>query len=142
MKKLRWSDLRTWQKAIIVDIALLEIGAFLFAWADLSRRSADQINGSKRAWRAALFLNGIGPLTYLIKGRKQSTWTEADMPDLDGQVAIVTGANSGIGYETTRALAQHGATVIMACRNLDKANQAAATIRDAQPDRQARRHAA
>lgn len=44
-------------------------------------------------------------------------WTTADMPDLSGKVALVTGANSGLGYETTLALAQHNAHVIMACRN-------------------------
>lgn len=56
-------------------------------------------------------------------------WTAEDIPDLTGKNAIVTGANSGIGYETAKALAKKGATVVMACRNLDKANAAAARIR-------------
>jgi NAD(P)-dependent dehydrogenase (short-subunit alcohol dehydrogenase family) len=56
-------------------------------------------------------------------------WTLADMPDQSGRVAIVTGANSGIGYATARALAQKGGLVIMACRNLEKANAAAEKIR-------------
>lgn len=60
-------------------------------------------------------------------------WTEQDMPDLSGKVAIVTGSNSGIGYETARALAQHGATTIMGCRNLQKATVAADQIRTTQP---------
>lgn len=46
------------------------------------------------------------------------------MPELTGQVAVVTGANSGIGYETALALAEHGAHVIMACRNLGKGRAA------------------
>jgi NAD(P)-dependent dehydrogenase (short-subunit alcohol dehydrogenase family) len=57
-------------------------------------------------------------------------WTEVQMPDLKDQVAIVTGANSGIGYETARALAQKGATVVMVCRNLEKAHRAAEKIRE------------
>lgn len=44
--------------------------------------------------------------------------------DLSDKVAIVTGANDGIGYETTRALAYHGAHVILACRDMEKAKSA------------------
>lgn len=60
-------------------------------------------------------------------------WTEAQIPNMQGKVAIVTGANSGIGYETARALAQKGAKVIMACRSVTKANEAAAHIREQKP---------
>ena len=61
-------------------------------------------------------------------------WTAENIPDQTGRVAIVTGANSGIGFETTKALAAKGATVVMACRNLDKAHNAAADIRESVPD--------
>ena len=47
---------------------------------------------------------------------KNNHWTIENIPDQSGRIAIVTGANSGIGYETARALAHKGATVIMACR--------------------------
>ena len=56
-------------------------------------------------------------------------WTTEQIPSQKNRIVIVTGANSGIGYETAKALAAKGATVVMACRNLDKANEAAAEIR-------------
>ena len=53
--------------------------------------------------------------------------------DMTGRVAIVTGANSGIGFETARCLASQGCHVIMACRNLAKGNAKAESIRKASP---------
>ena len=60
-------------------------------------------------------------------------WTEADIPDLTGRTAIVTGANSGIGFHTARALAQHGAEVTLAVRSLDRGEEAATRIRAVAP---------
>ena len=60
-------------------------------------------------------------------------WTAADIPDLTGHRAIVTGANSGLGFETTLALAQHGAAVTMAVRDTAKGESAAADIRARTP---------
>jgi protochlorophyllide reductase len=51
-------------------------------------------------------------------------WTTASMPDLSDQIALVTGANSGLGLESARALLAKGATVVLACRSLAKAEQA------------------
>jgi len=57
------------------------------------------------------------------------TWTPNDLPDLTGTTAVVTGANSGIGLETARTLAAHGASVTLACRNVAKGEHAAELIR-------------
>ncbi|MEM9951772.1 MAG: oxidoreductase [Chloroflexota bacterium] len=51
-------------------------------------------------------------------------WTQANIPDQSGKVVIVTGANSGLGYETSKALAKKGAKVIMAVRTVNKGEQA------------------
>jgi NAD(P)-dependent dehydrogenase (short-subunit alcohol dehydrogenase family) len=57
-----------------------------------------------------------------------ASWTAADIPDQTGHAAVVTGANSGLGYETTKALAQRGATVVMACRDMTRCQTAAEEI--------------
>ncbi|MEM9730781.1 MAG: SDR family NAD(P)-dependent oxidoreductase [Myxococcota bacterium] len=61
------------------------------------------------------------------------SWNAEQLPNQSGRVAIVTGANSGIGFETARVLANKGATVVMACRNLSKANPKAEEIRASHP---------
>ncbi len=55
-------------------------------------------------------------------------WTADEMPDLSGKTVIVTGGNSGIGYEAALQFARKNATTILACRSLDKANTAAGQI--------------
>ena len=55
-------------------------------------------------------------------------WTAADIPDQSGRTAVITGANTGIGFETAKALAAKGAHVVIAVRNIDKGKQAAAQL--------------
>ena len=56
-------------------------------------------------------------------------WSTADIPDQSGRIAVVTGANGGLGLETSRALAAAGAHVVMAARNQEKAAAAVEDIR-------------
>lgn len=61
-------------------------------------------------------------------------WTADDIPPLDGKRILITGANSGLGFESAKALAKRGAYVILACRTLAKAHGAADAIRSELPD--------
>jgi NAD(P)-dependent dehydrogenase (short-subunit alcohol dehydrogenase family) len=62
------------------------------------------------------------------------SWSAADIPDQSVRVAVVTGANGGLGLETARELSRKGATVVMAVRNQQKAEDAVADIRASVPD--------
>ncbi len=61
-------------------------------------------------------------------------WNAADIPGQHGRIAVVTGANGGLGLETARQLAVHGAHVVMAVRNREKAAAAVTEIRASAPD--------
>ena len=61
--------------------------------------------------------------------QRSGRWTVDALPTQSGRIVVVTGANTGLGLETARVLARHGATILLTCRNLDKAEQAAALIR-------------
>lgn len=60
-------------------------------------------------------------------------WTVADVPGQHGRTAVVTGANSGIGFEVAVVLAQRGAGTVLACRDTGKAQAAAARLAAAAP---------
>jgi NAD(P)-dependent dehydrogenase (short-subunit alcohol dehydrogenase family) len=89
----------------------------------------------------ATVVAGVGIYKFVrTQNNKNNTgeiWTTADMPDLTGKVIIVTGANSGIGYEAAREFARKGAQTILACRSMDKAEVALADIQAEIPDAQA-----
>ena len=59
----------------------------------------------------------------------RSAWTADDVRDLNGIRILITGGNSGIGLEAARVFADHGADVVIACRNLDKGRAAISEIR-------------
>jgi NAD(P)-dependent dehydrogenase (short-subunit alcohol dehydrogenase family) len=60
-------------------------------------------------------------------------WTATDVPDQSGRVAVITGANTGLGYYTAAVLADRGAHVVLAVRNMGKGHAAAARIATASP---------
>ena len=62
-----------------------------------------------------------------------SQWNQKDILDQKGRVVVVTGGNSGIGYEAALAMAGRNAHVILAARSLDKGEQAAKIIRQRYP---------
>lgn len=62
-----------------------------------------------------------------------SPWTTAQIPDQTGRTVVITGANSGIGFEAARVLVAKGAHVVLACRNAAKAAEAEAALRRETP---------
>ena len=64
----------------------------------------------------------------------KAIWTEKDIPDQSGRVAVVTGSNTGLGLDTARVLAERGARVVLAVRNVDKGEAACEKIRQSVPD--------
>ncbi|KAF9949228.1 Histone deacetylase 8, partial [Modicella reniformis] len=78
----------------------------------------------KKTAVAMPYTNVIFNGAYWKSFTQRPKYTHGDIPDLTGKVAIVTGANSGLGYATTVALAAHGAHVFLACRTMGKALEA------------------
>ena len=65
-------------------------------------------------------------------------WTEADVPDQSGRTAVITGGNSGIGFEAARVLAERGARLFIGCRDQGKAHDAVLRIRATAPGAEVR----
>lgn len=68
-----WQELTRPQRTGIGVLGLIQVGLLLAALRDLRQRPDDAINGSRRLWKAAVFINYIGPIAYFWKGRRDTT---------------------------------------------------------------------
>lgn len=71
-KKKTWKEMSTSSKVGTVLVGMVQMSLLVAAQRDISRRPAAQINGPKAAWRAASFINFVGPMGYFIFGRKRA----------------------------------------------------------------------
>jgi hypothetical protein len=67
----RWSDLTTRQQAAIQIAAAMQVSLLVAAIWDMWRRPVEEINGDRRLWTLASFINFVGPLAYFAFGRKR-----------------------------------------------------------------------
>src|SRR5258708_6861374 len=79
-----------------------------------------------RAESYVIVSNGSG-------GIMNAKWTSDDVPGQQGRLAVVTGANTGLGFETAQVLAARGASVVLAVRDIEKGKRAAARIAGSAP---------
>jgi hypothetical protein len=70
-QRKQWSELTSTQQAGLVILGAIQVALLAAAQIDIRRRSADELNGSKRLWTLVAFVNFIGPLAYFIFGRKR-----------------------------------------------------------------------
>lgn len=71
MRKRGWDNLSEGQKRGVGLLGLVQFGLLLFALLDWFRRPDDQIRGRKKLWFPVLFVNFIGPISYLAIGRQR-----------------------------------------------------------------------
>jgi hypothetical protein len=71
MRRKRWDDLTQTQKIGFVLLGMLQLLLLSASLWDIRQRPADEINGSKQMWTAAVFVNFIGPIAYFLFGRKR-----------------------------------------------------------------------
>jgi hypothetical protein len=75
--RTRWSEIPPARRATSVMVALIQVGLLVAALADLRRRPAEQIRGSKRLWTFVVFINWVGPISYFLFGRVRPERTTA-----------------------------------------------------------------
>jgi hypothetical protein len=71
-RKKRWRDLTRGQRAAVVAASAVEVVLTTVALADLARRPAEQVRGSKAVWALGCFVQPVGPIAYLAFGRRTS----------------------------------------------------------------------
>ncbi len=71
IKQKKWSDLPTAQKLAALLVALVQYALLVAALWDMWHRPTEEINGDRRLWTAAAFVNFIGPIAYFVAGRKR-----------------------------------------------------------------------
>ncbi|MEW6637545.1 MAG: PLD nuclease N-terminal domain-containing protein [Actinomycetota bacterium] len=71
MERKRWEELSRSQRAGMLLAGVLQVGLLVAALADIYRRPKEEIRGSKLAWTLASFVNFVGPISYLLVGRRR-----------------------------------------------------------------------
>lgn len=69
----KWQDLSSGQQTAVLTLASVQLSLAATAWADLARRPAEEVNGSKAKWAAIIAINFVGPVLYFTKGRRRTT---------------------------------------------------------------------
>ena len=71
VKRKKWSEMSIPARVGFVIMGLIQVSLLIAALADIRRRPAAEINGSKALWTGLVFINTVGPIAYFVKGRKR-----------------------------------------------------------------------
>lgn len=66
----RWDEMSAARKVLVMLLTSVQVSLAVSAWADLARRPAEQVVGSKRRWAAVIAVNFVGPILYFARGRR------------------------------------------------------------------------
>lgn len=72
MTRRHWKDLTPAQRKVFIAASAVQIGLAAAAWTDLARRPQERVNGRKPLWAAAIAVNFVGPIAYLLWGRAKT----------------------------------------------------------------------
>lgn len=68
----KWSELGPRARQAVITLGVLEVVLLVVAQIDISKRTPEQVRGSKGMWRALSFVNIIGPVAYFVRGRRRN----------------------------------------------------------------------